>query len=56
MSPMYIGSTTIRETIIPHAVSWFTGEACESEDAEYDESADAGADEDVSEDDNDDEE
>jgi nucleosome assembly protein 1-like 1 len=44
--------TTIRDKIIPHAVSWFTGEACTAEDfldidddGEEDEDEDDGEDE-----------
>ncbi|KAH7857569.1 hypothetical protein Vadar_014099 [Vaccinium darrowii] len=58
-----IGST-IRDKIIPHAVSWFTGEAVQGddefedieEDAEDDEEGDEDEDEDEEDDDDDDEE
>ncbi|URE09176.1 NAP domain containing protein [Musa troglodytarum] len=52
-----IGST-IRDKIIPHAVSWFTGEAVQDVDAEIedDENGDEDEDEEDDEDDEDDEE
>lgn len=48
-------SSTIREKIIPHAVSWFTGEAVEYEDidVEAEDEADEEDDEDGSEEDDD---
>lgn len=54
-----ICSSTIRDKIIPHAVSWFTGEAVESdfEDIEADEDDEDGdGDKDEEEEDEDDEE
>lgn len=56
--------STIRDKIIPHAVSWFTGEAVQGddefedieEDAEDDEEGDEDEDEDEEDDDDDDEE
>ncbi|XP_010420030.2 PREDICTED: nucleosome assembly protein 1;3-like [Camelina sativa] len=49
-----IGST-IREKIIPHAVSWFTGEAIEGEEFEIDNEDEDDIDEDEDEDEEDDE-
>lgn len=53
-----ICSSTIRDKTIPHAVSWFTGEAVESdfEDIEADEDEDEDGDGDEDEEDEDDEE
>ncbi|KAL3681829.1 hypothetical protein R1sor_024785 [Riccia sorocarpa] len=48
-----IGST-VRDKIIPHAVSWFTGEALQAED--YDVEDDEGEDDDEDDDDDDDDE
>lgn len=51
--------STIRDKIIPHAVSWFTGEAVqgdEFEDIEEDDEDDEEGDEDEDEEDEDDEE
>ena len=51
--------STIRDKIIPHAVSWFTGEANqgdEFEDLEDDEDEDGDEDEDEEEDDDEEEE
>ncbi|VYS63947.1 unnamed protein product [Arabidopsis thaliana] len=50
-----IGST-IREKIIPRAVSWFTGEAMEAEDFEIDDDEEDDIDEDEDEEDEEDEE
>lgn len=52
-------SSTIRDKIIPHAVSWFTGEAAqddEFEDIEEDDDEDEEGDEDEDDEDEDDEE
>lgn len=56
-------SSTIRDKIIPHAVSWFTGEAVEGQefdidddDDEDDDSDDEDEDEDEEEDEDDDDE
>lgn len=52
-------SSTIREKIIPHAVSWFTGEAIEGEEFDIDnddEDDDIDEDEDEDEEDDEDEE
>jgi len=58
-------SSTIRDKIIPHAVSWFTGEACQlddldddvdEEDDEDEEDGDEDEDEDEEEDDEDEDE
>ena len=43
--------STIRDKIIPHAVSWFTGEALQGEDYEDDDDEEGGEDEDEDEDD-----
>lgn len=50
-------SSTIRDKIIPHAVSWFTGEAVQGDelDDEDDDDDDDNEDEDEDEDDEDDE-
>ncbi|KAJ4880401.1 Nucleosome assembly protein 1 [Raphanus sativus] len=50
-----IGST-IRDKIIPHAVSWFTGEAVEGQEFDIDDDDDDDSDEDDDDDDDDDEE
>ncbi|KAL3532636.1 hypothetical protein ACH5RR_006157 [Cinchona calisaya] len=50
-----IGST-IRDKIIPHAVSWFTGEAAQDEFAEMEDDEDEDIDEDDDDDDEDEEE
>eukprot|EP00252_Welwitschia_mirabilis_P018730 TRINITY_DN417_c0_g2_i1.p1 TRINITY_DN417_c0_g2~~TRINITY_DN417_c0_g2_i1.p1 ORF type:complete len:384 (-),score=143.86 TRINITY_DN417_c0_g2_i1:314-1465(-) len=50
-----IGST-IRDKIIPHAVSWFTGEACQMDDMDEAEEDDEDEDEDDEEEDEDEEE
>lgn len=50
-----IGST-IRDKIIPHAVSWFTGEACQLDDLEELEEEDDEEEEDCDEDEDEDEE
>lgn len=52
-------SSTIRDKIIPHAVSWFTGEAVqgdEFEDLEEDDDEDGDENEDEDEDEDEDEE
>lgn len=49
-------SSTIRDKIIPHAVSWFTGEAVEGDELEDIEDEDEDGDEDEDEDEDDDEE
>ena len=55
-------SSTIRDKIIPHAVSWFTGEAVQSDfddiegEEDDDEDGDGDEDEDEDEDDDDDDE
>lgn len=46
-------SSTIRDKIIPHAVSWFTGEAAQDEFAGMEEDEDEDIDEDDEEDDED---
>jgi nucleosome assembly protein 1-like 1 len=46
--------TTIRDKIIPHAVSWFTGEAVQADD--FEDMGDDDEDDDEDEDDDDDEE
>jgi len=48
--------STIREKIIPRAVSWFTGEAMEAEDFEIDDDEEDDIDEDEDEEDEEDEE
>ena len=51
--------TTIRDKIIPHAVSWFTGEAVQADDFEHigdDDEEDEDDDEDEEEEDEDEEE
>lgn len=48
-------SSTIREKIIPHAVSWFTGEAIEGEEFEIDNDDEDDIDEDEDDDEEDDE-
>ncbi|XP_042420074.1 nucleosome assembly protein 1;2-like, partial [Zingiber officinale] len=50
-----IGST-IKDKIIPHAVSWFTGDAVQDEDLEIEDEEDGDDDEDDEEEDEDDEE
>lgn len=47
--------STIRDKIIPHAVSWFTGEALEGEEYESDEEEDGDEDEDDEDDEEEDE-
>lgn len=48
-------SSTIRDKIIPHAVSWFTGEAAQDEFAGMEEDEDEDIEEEDEEDDEDDE-
>lgn len=48
-------SSTVRDKIIPHAVSWFTGEAIEGEEFEIDNDDEDDIDEDEDEDEEDDE-
>lgn len=48
-------SSTIRDKIIPHAVSWFTGEAIEGEEFEIDNDDEDDIDDDEDEDEEDDE-
>uniref|UniRef100_A0A1D1ZF83 Putative nucleosome assembly protein C2D10.11C n=1 Tax=Anthurium amnicola TaxID=1678845 RepID=A0A1D1ZF83_9ARAE len=57
MEQDYDVGSTIRDKIIPHAVSWFTGEAVQGDDFEDmgDVDEDEGEDEDEEDDDNDDE-
>lgn len=55
MEQDYDVGTTIRDKIIPHAVSWFTGEAVEDEDEEYEDEEDDEEDEEDDEDDEEDE-
>ncbi|KAE8666877.1 Nucleosome assembly protein 1 [Hibiscus syriacus] len=50
-----IGST-IRDKIIPHAVSWFTGEAIQGDDLDIDDDDDKDDDDDIDEDDEDEDE
>lgn len=55
---MKICSSTIRDKIIPHAVSWFTGEAAQNEfdDIEADEDDNYGDEDDDDDEDEDEEE
>lgn len=57
---MFLFRSTIRDKIIPHAVSWFTGEAIEEDEFEGleddDEEDEGGEEEDEDEDEDDDEE
>ncbi len=50
----HLGRSTIRDKIIPHAVSWFTGEALQGEDLE-DEDEEGDEDDEDEDDDEDDE-
>jgi len=55
MEQDYDVGSTIRDKIIPHAVSWFTGEALEGEEYESDEEEDGDEDEDDEDDEEEDE-
>lgn len=52
---IHLCSSTIRDKIIPHAVSWFTGEAAQDEFAGMEDIEEEDEDEDIEEEDEDDE-
>lgn len=52
---LHLHRSTIRDKIIPHAVSWFTGEAAQDEFGDMDDEEDGDIEEDDEEEDEDDE-